>query len=93
MRLGNNLTRNEQRRQKFIETLLFFKKKVLNSNWLETLRIKWNLWESRLYLNRERLRPFNIQDMSYDFKKNDKYRQNLHKKLCKKTMSPQSIKY
>ena len=27
-----------------------FCEKVLNSNWLETLRIKWNPWESLLYL-------------------------------------------
>ena len=65
-----------------------FCKKVLNSNWLETLRIKWNHWESLFYLNRERLRPFIIQDMSYDYKKNDKHRQILHEKLCTKAMSP-----
>ena len=94
MRLGNKSTRNEQKWQKFFETsLFFFKKKVLNSNWLETLRIKLNHWESLSYHNIERQRPFIIQDMSYDYKKNDKHRQNLHEKLCTKTMSPQSIKY
>ena len=30
--------------------------------------------ESLLNLNRERLRPFIIHDMPYDYKKNDKYR-------------------
>ena len=54
----------------------------MNSNWLETLLAKWNHWESLLYLNRERLRPFIIQDMPYDYKKNDKYRQK--QKICTK---------
>ena len=54
----------------------------LNSNWSEILRIKWNHWESLLNLNREWLRPFIIQDMSYDYKKNDKYRQK--QKICAK---------
>ena len=67
---------------KFKKTLLFLKKE-LNSNWLETLRIKWNHWESLLYLNREWLRPFIIQDMSYDYKKIDKYSQKL--KICTKS--------
>ena len=73
----------------------FIFKKELNSNWLETLRIKWIHWESLLYFNRERLRPFIIQDMSYDDKKNDKYRQK--RKIARKIMHendvPQSIKY
>ena len=76
---------------RLIKTLLFLKKQKLNWNWLETLRIKWNHWESLLCLIRERLRPFIIQDMSYDYKKNDKYRQKtkkMHDKLCTKTMSP-----
>ena len=73
MRLGNKLTRNGQNWQKFNETLLFLKK-LLNSNWLKTLRIKWNHWESFLYVNRERLRPFIIQDKSCDYKKNNKHR-------------------
>ena len=59
-----------------------FLKKELSSNWLETLRIKWNHWDSLLCLNRERLRPFLIQDMSYNNKKNAKYRQK--RKICKK---------
>ena len=89
-RLGNKSSRNEQKRQKFIGILLFIKK-VLNSNLLETLRIEGNHWESLLYPYRERLRPFIIQDMSYDYKKNEKYRQNLQEKSCTKTMSPQSL--
>ena len=91
MRLGNKSTRNEQKRQKFTKTLLF--KKVLNSNWYETLRIKWFHWESLLLLKRERLRPFIIPDTSSNWKKNDKYRKNLHEKLGTKTMYPKSIEY
>ena len=56
--------------------------KELNSNWLETLRIEWNHWVSPLYINRERLKPFIIWDMSYDYNKNDKYRQK--RKICRK---------
>ena len=85
MRLGKKSTRNEQKRQKFIKT---FSLNELNSNWLETLRFKWNHWESLLYLNRERLRPSIIQDMSNDYKMN-KYRQagnictkNFARKRC-----------
>ena len=59
-----------------------FLKKELNWNWLEKLRVIWNHWESPLYLNRERLRPFIIQDRSYDYEKSDKYRQKL--KICTK---------
>ena len=66
MQLGNKLTRNKQKGQSLLKHCL---KKELNSNWLETLHIKWNHWESLLYLNREQLRPFIIQDMSFDYKK------------------------
>ena len=81
------------KKEKFIKTLLFLRRE-LNSNWLETLRIKWNNWESLLYLNRERLRPFIIQDMSYDYKKNDKYRQKLNfctKNYARKRCPPNQL--
>ena len=68
MRLGNKSTRNEQKGQSLLKHCYILKKE-LNSNWLETLRIEWNRWESLLYFNRERLSPFIIQDMSYDYKK------------------------
>ena len=41
MRLGNNSTRTEQKRQKIMKKLLFLKED-LKSNRLETIRIKWN---------------------------------------------------
>ena len=47
-----------------------------------------------LYVNRERLRPFIIQDMSYHYKKNDKIEaktKNFHKKFCTKKMSPNQL--
>ena len=69
------------KRGKVYQNIAFLKKE-LNSNWLETLGIKWNRWEGILHLNTEWLRPFIIQDMSYDCKKNDKYRQKL--KICTK---------
>ena len=87
MRLGNKSTRNEQKGQSLLKHCFF--KKELSSNWLETLRIKWNNWESFLYLNRGRLSPLIIQDMPYNYKKNDKYRQK--RKICTKTMSPNKL--
>ena len=73
------------KRAKFNKTLLFWKEKI--PNWLETLCIKWYLWEILFYLHRERLRAFTIQDLSYDCKKNDEYRQkgkNCMKKFARK---------
>ena len=80
--MGLFLLATRQQWQKFVKTLLFLKKEI-NSNWLETLRIKWNLWESLLYLNGELLRTFIIQEMSYDHKrttntgKNEKFARKI----------------
>ena len=89
MRLGNKLARNEHKRQKFIKTLFFLKKN--NFELIRNITHKMKSLKNLLYLNRDRLRLFIIQDMSYDYKKNDKYRQK--QKICTKTMSPQSIEY
>ena len=89
MQLGNKSTRNGQKGQNLIKHCFFFLerlhiirkiRKITHLNWLERLHIKWNHWESLLYLNRERLRPFIIQYMSYDYKNNGKYRTKL--KIC-----------
>ena len=54
----------------------------MNSNWLETLRIKLNPWESFLYLNREQLRAFFIQDMSYNHKQKRRIQAKFARKRC-----------
>ena len=65
------------------------------SNGLETLYIKRNHWELIFYLYRKRLRPFNIQDMLYDYNNNDKYRQRkenkLHEKICTKNLQENDV--
>ena len=71
------------KRGKVYEKIAFFKKRIkfeLIRNIMQKMK---SLRESLFHLNRERLRTFIIQDMSYDYKKNDKYWQkikNVHEK-------------
>ena len=56
--------------QSLIKRCFFWKH--LMSNWTETICIKWSPWEILLYLRKERLRFFLIQEISSDYKKNNK---------------------
>ena len=99
MRLGNKSTRNEQKGNKFNKTLLFFKKRI-KFELIRNITHQMKSWrererESILYLDRERLRPFIIQDMSYGYKKNSKYRQQRKirtKNYARKRCPPNQLK-
>ena len=93
MRLGNKSARNGQKRQKFIKTLLFFRKRIK----LELIRNITNQMKSLRESFIPQLRatevfhyPGYVKQLQKERRRQAKTK-NLHKKLCTKTMSPQSI--
>ena len=89
MRLGNKSTRNAQKDkvEKNVACLKRFNVKLIT-----TIMHQMKPLRDFLYLNREQLRTFIIQDMSHDYKKNaniGKEKKNCTKKFARKRCSSQ----
>ena len=94
MRLGNKSTRKEQKGQRLLKDCFF--KKELNSNWLKKHYASNEIIERVSYTSIESNWGPSLSRICETTTKKRRVQaktENLHEKLCRKTMSPQSIKY